>query len=401
MYNRFGTTEPLRVGRQFHDTGLLQDMYNFKYRPYAYLSPMQRKMGEAAAVYPTNFMAYARVHAITALASCNHGTQDPSIPRIARNLYRMYVDTYECMGRNPEDDGVPVMLGFNVATRVTGSDQKMVTAYAGTLACINSKLEQFCASDANAGQRVCQNFKQVYLNDATLHYMRQLRAGRGRRGNLRGAAQRTSITRKEFDDDIELQGLHRPQSTLLSVLIENGADFSAPLQHLEPRALKVSPHVEDDDVHGNDFFDPSTRELVRGMDFGEDNLSKTQLAVLSLVPLNYRVLGTMRLTESTRTEDLEYLRKRIFDETVRSRKKVWQRYLDSLIGGAFGRDHLLMNGPVDYDVDFDVTQLKNPYEESLKVPKKAISSVVGGQTPSILYQNHKNVVARVGMAKLA
>ena len=300
------------------------------------------------------------------------------------------------------------MLGFNVA-RKTGSDEKMVTAYAGTLA-HQQQARAVLRGDANAGQRVCQNFKQVYLNDATLHYMRQLKSRRRARARELNFAEvrrkRADITREEFDDEyIELQGFYIDflQSTLLSVLIENGADLKgAPLQHLEPRELKVSPHVEDDDVHGNDFLDPSTRQLVRGMDFGEDNLSRTQLAVLSLVPLNYRVLGTMRLTESTRTEDLEYLRKRIFDETTRSRKKVWQRYLDSLIGGAFGKDHLLMNGPVDYDVDFDVSQLKNPYEESLKVPKKAVSSVVGGQTPSILYQTHKNTVGpRQGMAQVA
>ena len=42
-----------------------------------------------------------------ALASCNQGTEEASVPSIVRNLFRLYVDTYECAGVNPEDDGVP------------------------------------------------------------------------------------------------------------------------------------------------------------------------------------------------------------------------------------------------------------------------------------------------------
>ena len=77
MYHRFGFTGPLRLGAQFDDGGLLQDLYSFKYRPYANLSPEQREMQTAKAVYPSNFMAYARNHAIIAIASCNHGTESP------------------------------------------------------------------------------------------------------------------------------------------------------------------------------------------------------------------------------------------------------------------------------------------------------------------------------------
>jgi hypothetical protein len=76
-YNRFGMTDPIRLGQQFKDTGLLQDLYMPKYRTYAQLSTEQREVAEDAKEhYISNFMAYARNHAILALASCNHGDPD-------------------------------------------------------------------------------------------------------------------------------------------------------------------------------------------------------------------------------------------------------------------------------------------------------------------------------------
>ena len=45
-----------------------------------------------------------------------HGTEEGSVPRICRNLYRLYVDTYECMGAHPDDDGIPCIMGFLPST---------------------------------------------------------------------------------------------------------------------------------------------------------------------------------------------------------------------------------------------------------------------------------------------
>ena len=154
VYNRFGFTGALRIGQQFHDTGLLQDLYQEKYRSFADLSREQRDMPEAKTHYISNFMAYARTHSIIALASCNQGTEEPSVPRIVRNLYRLYVDTYECMGPRVEDDGVPCVSFLPSA--VNREDDRPVVLYAGSLTCLNTKLERFCNSDANRNERVCQ-----------------------------------------------------------------------------------------------------------------------------------------------------------------------------------------------------------------------------------------------------
>ena len=389
MYNRFGFHAALRLGQQFHDTGLLQDLYSFKYRQFADLSVEQRAMPEATALYPSNFLAYARNHAIIALASCNHGTEEASVPRTVRNLYRLYVDTYECMGANPDDDGVPAIMGF-LATPIKTKEDRPVVLYAGSLACLNTKLERFCSSPANKGEKVCQMFKQVYLNDATLLFTRLLRAERRKilhENNYRRALikRQGNYTPDQFRQDlIELQDAYIEflQTTVLGMLLESGADLNnAPLHLLEPRELEVSMLEEDDNVVGNDYLTPRTAEILKGMDFSGDNLTRTQLAILSLIPPNHRILGTLRLNQSTEIVDLEHAKKQIQKETIDSNKKVWQRYSEALIGAAFGQKLLEVEGPIDFgydltavkdplDVRFKMSDFKDPLRESEKIKSK-------------------------------
>lgn len=380
VYNRFGFTKPLRIGQQFNDTGLLQDLFQFEYRPFANLSLEQRALPAAAAVYPSNFMAYARTHAIVALASCNQGTEEASVPRIVRNLYRLYVDTYQCMGANPDDDGVPVVMGFLPHT-VHRKEDRPVVLYAGSLACLNAKLEAFCASGANRGERVCQIYKQVYLNDATLLFTRLLRAER--RKTLHDAnfsraqfKRGPDYTRERFDGDlINLQDAYIDflQTTVLGMLLESGANLQgAPLHLLEPRELEVSQTEEDTDVVGNDFLTPATQELVKGMDFGGDTLNRTQMAILSLIPPNNRILGTLRLNQSTQIVDMEHIKKQIQKETIEGNKKVWDKYLEALVSGSFAAKYLETNGPVDFG--FDLSAIKDPLKESEGIKTKFTTS---------------------------
>ena len=133
MRNRFGFTGAMRVGRLFNDTGLLQDFLSYEYRAHARLDPDQREVSKATTIWPSNFLAYARTHAIMALASCNPGTQSISEPRVVRNLYRTFVDTYECAG---SDDGVPVVMGF-LPSAVSSTSDRPITFYAGSVPCIN------------------------------------------------------------------------------------------------------------------------------------------------------------------------------------------------------------------------------------------------------------------------
>jgi hypothetical protein len=378
MYNRFGFTKALRLGQLFHDTGLLQDLYSFEYRPYADLSSEQRQMDKAEAVYPSNFLAYARNHAIIALASCNHGTQEMSVPTAVRNLYRLYVDTYECMGAKPDDDGVPVVMGF-LPHRVDHKEDRPVVLYAGSLACLNTKLEHFCHSDANRGERVCAIYKQAYLNDATLLFTRLLRAERRKRlhedNHRRIARKRMKPYPKEaFQEDlIELQDAYIEflQTTVVGMLLEQGADLSkAPLHLLEPRELEVSMLEEDDNLVGNDYLTPRTQEIIGDMDFsGEANLTRTQLAILSLIPPNHRILGTLRLNQSTQILDLEHVKKQVQKDTIESNKKVWQKYSDALIRGAFAHKLLERDGS-KIDFSFDMSAIKDPLRESEHIKKR-------------------------------
>lgn len=389
IYNRFGFTNPLRIGNQYHDTGLLQDMFQYKYRPYADLSSKQRQMPEASTVHISNFLSYARTHAIIALASCNHGTEDESVPRIVRNLYRLYVDTYECMGSNTDDDSIPCIMGFSPSP-INKREDRGVVLYAGSLACLNSKLATFCSSPMNRGERVCAIYKQVYLNDATLLYTRLLRQERRKilhDNNFNRARMKRGrgYSRGDFDRDlVDLQDAYIEflQNTVLGMLLEGGADLQGvPLHLLEPRELEVSLFQEDDNLVGNDFLTPRTKEIISQSDFGGDNLTRSQLAILSLIPPNHRVLGTLRLNQSMEIVDLEHAKKQIQKETMESNKKVWQRYSEGLISAAFAQKLLEVDGPIDFSLDmssvqdpmrmrFDMGAFKDPLKESEKIKSR-------------------------------
>ncbi|MEC7097864.1 MAG: hypothetical protein VXW74_00285, partial [Candidatus Thermoplasmatota archaeon] len=376
MYNRFGNTAPLRIGQQYEDTGLLQDMFQFKYREHAKLSDEQLRMPEASEVWVSNFMSYARNHAILALASVNPGTEDPSVPRIVRNLFRLYVDTYSCAGVRSDDDTVPAVMGFTPHA-VTTKEDRPVILYAGGLSCINSKLEEFCASGANRGERVCFNYKQLYLNDACMLYTRLLRSQRRAQlheDNFRKVQARrpNGYTRAEWNTElINLQDAYIEflQTTLLSMMIEFGADLrNMPLNLLEPRELAVPTTVEDTDLIGNDFLTPATRHMVKDMDFGGDNLSRKQLAILSLMPPHARIFGTLRLNQKTEIKDLEHVKKLIQKETIKNNDKAVEVYKRKLIEAEIARQLLEVDGP--FDPSFDPSSIKDPLVESEGITTK-------------------------------
>ena len=393
VYNRFGMTQPMRLGQQFHDTGLLQDLFSYEYRPYADLSPEQRAMDPADAVWPSSFLAYARNHAIIAIASCNAGTEEPSVPRIVRNTYRLFVDTYECMGSKIDEDGVPVVMGF-LPTVVQRKEDRPVVLFAGSLSCLNTKLEKFCASSGNAGEKVCQSYKQVYLNDATLLFSRLVRQ-RYRRELHRHNHQMAQIKRQgkypveRFNEDlIELQDAYIEflQTSLLGLLIETGADLNnVPLQLLEPRELEVSLLEEDDNMVGNDYLTPRTKEIIKMMDFGDQKLNRTQLAILSLIPPNHRILGTYTLNQKTEVVDMKHLKEQIMKDTVESNKKVWQKYMDHLISGAFAQKMLEVTGQ-GIDFSFDFSAIKDPLKMAEGLPKR-VTAMSAKEASSSVSQN--------------
>lgn len=386
VYNRFGITEPLKVGQQqFHDAGLLQDMFQFEYRQTADLSDEQRKVDKATKVRISNFLAYARTHSILALASCNEGTEDMSIPQAVRNLYRVYVDTYKCAGLSAEDDGVPAVMGFLPQAVNDPREDRSIVMYAATLPCLNSKMEIFCNSQANRGERVCHMYKQVHLNDATIIFTRLLRAERRKMlhklnyGHVLVArgGDMDKYSRNDFNEElINLQDSYIEflHTTLLGILIESGSDLNkVPLHLLEPRELAVSMRKADENMVGTDLLSNRTRVLSKSMDFGGEFLSQSQIAHLSLIPPNNRILGTMRLDQSTQIQDMDYLKKQIQKATIESNKKAYDRYLQALIDANLAVRFLEASG-VSADLAFDSSSIKNPLDESAKIGGKMVTT---------------------------
>ena len=398
VYNRFGFTAPLRIGQQFKDRGLLQDLFSFEYRPYADLSKDQRAVERASAVYPSNFMAYARTHAIVALASHNHGSEQPSEHKIVRNLYRLYVDTYACSGASADDDGVPVVMGFH---QKKGSDGR-VTLYAGTLGCLNAKIEAYCNSPKNRGGSVCASYKQVYLNDATLLYTRLLRAERRRvlhdSNFLRAQLKRgRDYSRADFNADvIDLQDeyINFLQLTVLGMLIESNADLhNVPLHLLEPRELEVSASAEDGNVTPHDYLSPQTQDLVRSMDWGGDNLDRRQLAILSLIPPNNRILGTLRLHQKTDIVDLGHVREQIQRAVPKHNEGVWRRYAQKLVEGSIAARFLEESG-AGVDHGFDESAILDPLKEAAKVGGTKFTTTNRQHMSSLAQSLHADAMAR-------
>lgn len=167
----------------------------------------------------------------------------------------------------------------------------------------------------------------------------------------------------------------------MGMLIESGADLNnVPLHLLEPRELEVSFAAEDDNLVGNDYLSPRTVEWAKNMDFSGDNLTRQQMAILSLIPPNHRILGTYRMQPSTNIVDLEHIKKQIQKETIASNKKVWERYAQSLVEGSLAQRLLEVQGPIDFG--FDMTAVRDPLKESEGIATKR--SVSNAQQKSSL-----------------
>ena len=264
--------------------------------------------------------------------------------------------------------------------------------YAGSLPCLNAKLEKFCFSASNKGERICQNYKQTYLNDAALLFTRLVRADRRRglhRRNYRRAAAKRGAGYTPiqfFQELVDIQDgyIEFLQTTLLSMCLESDVDMkNLPLHLLEPREVEVPSFEEDTDVIGNDFLGPRTIDIVKDLNIDGENISRTQLAILSLMPPNHRILGTLRLNQQTEIVDLEHVRKMIQRQTIEGNKKVWGNHLQKVIRASLGTRFLEQNGPIDFSLD--ETAFKDPLVESANVAKYVTAT--NSQMQSSVTQN--------------
>lgn len=359
-HNRFGFTGAVRVGQQFCDGGLLQDLYNYEYRPFARVdSKTQISTAKAQRHFISNFMAYARTHSIIALASCQPGTNDISPARVTRNLYRLFVDTYDLMGHHPDDDGVPVVMGFYASPRHK-PDDRAITFIAGTLSCVNGKLaaaEEAVQKEMRSAFKVqIPSYRFIYLNDATTLFERLLRAGRRdwmHNDNFRRARTLNKVpSRQVFDANlIKLQDAYIEflQDLALGLIIEASNDkdkiMGLDLQALEPRQLEVDFEAEDENDLPHDSVGKHGPAGMASMAYAKDaKMTRKQLSILSLVPPNYRFIGTMRLRLDETPVDLSHLRRRIQQETIRKNKSTAQEFMERLLAAALATKRFESDG---------------------------------------------------------
>ena len=346
-------------------------------------------MGEASHLRVSNFLAYARNHAIMALSSSNYGTEEVSRSKVCRNIFRLFVDSHECASAAAKED-VPIVMGF-AANRTTETDDRPIVLYAGSLSCISAKMSAFCRSSANLNARVCDQFKQTFLSTAADVYSRLLRANARRleheKNYNRAARARGGTMSYPYADFqrnlVSLQDgyIEFLQTLVIGLMMESGGDVrSIPFDLLHARNLEVNDDVGDDYMSPSDMANPGTLHAMKNMDFSSENgLTRQQLAILALLPPNHRLLGTLHVRSNlpTDVQDLRHIQKEIQKNTITSNADVVKKYANALQTASFATQVLEREGSgVDFGIDvadpgqFDADLLRNPVEEAARIPKR-------------------------------
>ena len=326
--------KPLRLGALLEDRGLLQDMFSFEYRPFTKLSPDQRRDQDVEAIYPSNFMTYARNHAIIALASSNMGTEDASDTLVSRNMYRILVDTYECMPHKANVDGVPVIMGFRPrAVSDVVNDRRVVELFAGTVRCMNFKFENLSTS-----KKSFPLYRMSYFNDAAILFTRLLRQAQRKTlhdDNFNKAQQHRppGYTKEKYNEEL-IEIMSRQIEFLNTIGIElalkNGATLDGlDLSLLEPREVVVPMKIQDQDVVGQDYMTPATIEATKTVGF-DGQLDDHQMAMLSILPPNERMIGLLSYKSDSGVVDMEATKKKQ-EQILKENKRKANDYIKDVL----------------------------------------------------------------------
>lgn len=365
---RYGNINPIRMGKMYEDTGLLQNMFSWKLSQTVKADQRQKDIFTSS-IRISNFLAYARVHTIMALGSCNPGTHQISETRAIRNFFRLNVDTYKCAGKESNSDGVPVILGYVTRKTVT-EDEPSILFIAGTMNCINSQLAKFCNSSENKGEKVCPMFKQLYFNEATILFEKLLRQERTRHRHAKNfarvKAKDPTYTIEEFDKymlDLKEEHISFLQHIIIGMLQQLGlTEKELPLGILEPRDFYVDPtESQDTNLVGNDFLSPSTLDTIDGIDFSSDEFDYTQMSILALTPPDVKAIAMMKLSQQGEPVDSEYLKKQFQQKVTKENKNLWRDYAKKVVQAGLGAQWLEGNR---VDLAFDPEQFKNPTTEA-------------------------------------
>lgn len=400
MYNRFGVTTPIRVGTLSQDTGLLQDMFSFKYRPNNNLSKEQLEMGDAEEIYVSNFLSYARNHAILALSSAN-SVNEASRERIVKNLYRLYVDTYEYMGSKTDSEGVPCIMGF-LPHEINTKEDKPIVFYAGTLTCMTSKLDRFCASNARLPS--CEPWRMTYLSETAEMFNRFLKKERRKRNRDANWRKTCAKKRKQISKEEFLENVLEVKDYLIDFFfthtfeffIEMGVNINdIPLNVFDVREVDVALDESDENVMPSDLVTPNLLDTFKSMNWNTSGLSRKQLCMLSLLPKEHRIFGTLQFNKDTRNVDLQHLRQTVQRSAEKSNENKIKTFFERLGAAAIAASEMEVVGPLELgynpsdverpeDVRF-AADLVDPLTEAKQVPKRA--GVTGRDVSSVMSQS--------------
>lgn len=375
VHDRFGHTGPIKMGKMYQDSGLLQNMLSFEYSANVTTHEKKDKTKTAGHFRASNFLAYARVHAIMALGSANMGVDELSTTLAARNYFRFYVDSYRCAGTGKEDEGVPIVLGYRKKdNQLLKSGDAGVVFYAATLNCINARLAGFCSSAANANEKVCPMYRQLYLSDATQlfeRYLRGLREEALYKKNYNIAKSKdASLTPLQFANHcrkIANEHINFLHHMVIGMMMQLGyTEAQLPFRLMEPRTFYASPTDTDDvDLTGQDFQHPAMQELLQEINYTEPTVDRTTLAYLMLVPPDARAIAMQHIARLPESKDLSFLKKNLEVKTEKMNKNMLNNWFKRLLMANDAAQELQTGRTITEN--FDIDDYKDPRGEAEKL----------------------------------
>jgi hypothetical protein len=369
VVSRFGMTGPLRIPQTKYDTGLLQDLFSFSYRDGATLTKDQREVGPAEHFRISPFTAYARNHAVLALACGVPGTPSPQLNLITKHLFRTLVDAFKYTQGKELDEGVPICLGFKLNNDLVRN--RPVTIFASSIDQINQKIMDVGLRSAAA----------AFFNEAALAYGAIVSRARERRRRDKDynaiAAHRPDLTKEKYYTellDLKDMLIDHQMASLVKQAIADGADLKQMQKMLDVRKhMKLDEDGFDENLLPGDMRDVKQFDDIKKMDFTDPGLTQKQLAVLNLLHPDQALIG-MHTTrdQSVKTVNLEHMRERVMKEAQKANANHKHKYVQMAVMAEVASKVLAGQEHLDFlisEADRRPVQHKDPIKESKAIPK--------------------------------
>lgn len=398
-YARYGQLGPLKLGELvYEDRGYLQDMFNYGYRKSVALSPEQMdhlRLHTTNVVGVSNFMAYARVHAIIALASrAGQGaTRGDDLGEgddraIVRNMFRLYSDAYRYV--NADRDEVPSLVGYAPMPMMQKSNpdrDRPVIIYAAPLSHLRALLEQYKSMEwPTIDRKLMKDVARGVFEVTTLisRVVESERFSESIEASFKRArAANPSITKEQYMHDMMVnlwkQRNYHVSGWLGSVLAKSGESSSADteallaVQHLirplDPDMSYNEPHTE-----LNEYVAPQLSGL--GERLGDDSrrLTPKAMAQVALASNSQRILESLYV-QRPETVDVRRVQQQLLEHQAANKQEARTKELQQIVAGlASGRYEMASGGgasdmeSVDFLTNNAGRQAVNPtFDPNVKV----------------------------------